>query len=90
MNGTNPLPDLVLTRTCEIAQDRVENIVVELKRPSEVIGADELTQIAKYALAVMRDERFDKPNVSWDFWIIGNTLDEFAESRRNQTGLPFG
>ncbi|MDQ0763893.1 ATP-binding protein [Streptomyces canus] len=89
-DGTNPIPDLVLTRTCEIAQDRVENIVVELKRPSEVIGADELTQIEKYALAVMRDERFNKPNVSWDFWIIGNTLDEFAESRRNQTGLPFG
>ncbi|MET8025734.1 ATP-binding protein [Streptomyces avermitilis] len=89
-DGTNPIPDLVFTRTCEIAQDRVENIVVELKRPSEVIGADELTQIEKYALAVMRDERFNKPNVSWDFWIIGNTLDEFAESRRNQTGMPFG
>jgi hypothetical protein len=38
----------------------------------------------------MRDERFNKPNASWDFWITGNTLDEFAESRRNQTGLPFG
>ncbi|WP_406199966.1 ATP-binding protein [Streptomyces europaeiscabiei] len=89
-DGTNPIPDLVLTRTCEIAQDRVENIVVELKRPSQEIGADELMQIEKYALAVMRDERFNKPNVSWDFWIIGNSLDEFAESRRNQTGLPFG
>jgi hypothetical protein len=89
-DGSNPIPDLVFTRTCEIAQDRVENIVVELKRPSQVIGADELTQIEKYALAVMRDERFNKPNVSWDFWIIGNSLDEFAESRRKQSGLPFG
>ncbi|MEV7138537.1 ATP-binding protein [Streptomyces tauricus] len=89
-DGSSPIPDLVFTRTCEIAQDRVENIVVELKRPSQVIGADELTQIEKYALAVMRDERFNKPNVSWDFWVIGNSLDEFAESRRNQSGLPFG
>jgi hypothetical protein len=89
-DGTNPIPDLVFTRTCEIAQDRVENIVVELKRPSREIGADELMQIEKYALAVMRDERFNKPDVSWDFWVIGSFLDEFVESRRSQTGLPFG
>jgi len=89
-DGTNPIPDLVFSRTCEIAQDRVENLVVELKRPSQTIGSKELTQIEEYALAVTRDERFNKPNVTWDFWIVGNYLDEFAESRRDQVGLPFG
>lgn len=89
-DGTKPIPDLVLTRTAAIAQDRVENLVVELKRPSVVIGSDEVTQIEKYALAVTRDERFNKPNVTWDFWIIGNSLDEFAESRRQQSTMPLG
>lgn len=89
-DGTNPIPDLVLTRTAEIAQDRVENLVVELKRPSATIGATELMQIEKYALAVTRDERFNRPNVTWDFWLIGNKLDEFAESRRKQTAMPHG
>ncbi len=89
-DGSNPIPDLVLSRTSEIAQDRVENLVVELKRPKVVLGSKELMQIEEYALAVTRDERFVKPNVTWDFWIIGNQLDEFVESRRNQTGLPFG
>ncbi len=89
-DGTNPIPDLVLSRTSEIAQDRVENLVIELKRPKAVLGSDELTQIEKYAHAVMRDERFNKPNVKWDFWLIGNRMDEFAQGRRDQSGFPFG
>ncbi len=89
-DGSKPIPDLVLSRTSEIAQDLVENIVVELKRPSVELGSKEMTQIEEYALAVMRDERFNKPNVKWDFWLIGNSLDEFVESRRNQVGFPFG
>jgi len=89
-DGSTPIPDLVLSRTSEVAQDLVENLIVELKRPSVRLTSKELTQIEEYALAVMRDERFNKPNVKWDFWLIGNSLDEFVESRRNQVGFPFG
>ncbi|MEV6241048.1 ATP-binding protein [Lentzea sp. NPDC051838] len=89
-DGTNPIPDLVLSRKSQIAQDRVEMLVIELKRPKVTIGKAEVGQIEEYALAVARDERFQQPNVTWDFWVIGNTIDEYAESRRDQVGLPYG
>ncbi|MBF6241907.1 Uncharacterised protein [Nocardia otitidiscaviarum] len=89
-DGRDVIPDLVLSRTCEIAQDRVENLVVELKRPSVTLTSKETTQIEEYADAVVNDERFQQPNVLWDFWLIGNDIDRITNSKRNQTGLPFG
>ena len=89
-DGTNPIPDLVLSRAHENDSDRVENLVVELKRPSVILGEAELAQISKYALAVTRDERFNRPGVTWDFWLIGNDVDELADERRKQIGLPPG
>ncbi|MFE3229993.1 ATP-binding protein [Nocardia sp. NPDC059228] len=90
IDGSNPIPDLVLARKSQIAQDRVEYLVIELKRPSVRLGSEELTQIEQYAIAIMRDERFNQPNVTWNFWVIGNSIDEYADTRRNQQGLPFG
>jgi hypothetical protein len=54
------------------------------------LTSKEVTQIEEYADAVINDERFMQPNVSWNFWLIGNDLDRVTNAKRNQTGMPFG
>ncbi len=44
------------------------------------IGADEITQAKKYAIAVTSDERFATVDgVRWHFWLVSNSYDEFAK-----------
>lgn len=74
--------DLMLSRaTRRHRADDIEHLVVELKAPRVVIGADEITQAKRYAMAVSRDERFHTVRgVRWCFWIVSNNYDEFARS----------
>jgi hypothetical protein len=68
----------------------LEHLVVELKRPSVSIGRDELQQIEDYAYAVSTDERFNQPNVQWQFWIIGNELHPFVRDKADSPDTPQG
>lgn len=72
--------DLMLSRaTRRYRADEFEHLVVELKAPRVKIGADEINQIRKYALAVRTDERFHSvKGVRWHFWVISNDLDELG------------
>jgi len=74
--------DLMLSRaTRRHRADDIEHLVVELKAPKVKIGADEITQAKRYAMAVSRDERFHTvKGVRWHFWIVSNTYDDFARS----------
>ena len=57
----------------------IENLVVELKAPKVKIGAAEITQAKRYAMAVSGDERFHTvKGVRWHFWILSNSYNEFA------------
>jgi hypothetical protein len=89
-DGSVAIPDLVLSRQVKQHQNALEHLVVELKRPSVDIGADELQQIEDYAFAVASDERFNQPNVTWEFVIVGNNLRGSAERRARQSGRPEG
>ena len=65
----------------------IEHLVVELKAPRVKIGADAITQAKRYAMAVSTDERFDTVDgVTWHFWIISNSYDDFA--RQDMEGGP--
>jgi hypothetical protein len=75
------IPDLVLSRTLEFASREIRHLVIELKRPSVVLGNDELDQLRKYAQAISKDPRFNQSNVRWDFWVIGIDLNDDAKSR---------
>ena len=88
--GKPRIIDLLLGRALRQNREKREHLVVELKRPNVKLGSDELTQIERYALAVTKDPRFDKTDVEWDFLLIGNKWDDFAEQRANQTGKPQG
>jgi hypothetical protein len=78
LDGTEAVPDLVLSRPMQNRDNRLEHLVVELKRPNAKIRRKEQQQIEDYAYAVANDERFNQPNVSWEFWIIGNELDHYV------------
>lgn len=73
--------DLMLSRaTRRHRADDIEQLVVELKAPKVKIGADEITQAKRYAMAVSRDERFHSvKGVRWHFWVVSNSYDDFAK-----------
>lgn len=74
--------DLMLSRaTRRHRANDIEHLVVELKAPRVVIGADEITQAKRYAMAVSKDERFHTvKGVRWHFWIVSNSYDDFARA----------
>ncbi|WP_063910043.1 ATP-binding protein [Herbidospora yilanensis] len=90
LDGTEAIPDLVLSRPLKNRDNRLEHLVVELKRPKVKIGRAELQQIEDYAFAVAQDERFNQPNVHWEFWIIGNELDDYVREEATSPDRPVG
>ncbi|MGH9865745.1 MAG: ATP-binding protein, partial [Candidatus Acidiferrales bacterium] len=72
--------DLMLSRvTRRHRADDIEHLIVELKAPRVKIGADEITQAKRYAMAVSTDERFHTvKGVRWHFWIVSNSYDDYA------------
>ena len=62
-------------------------IVVELKRPSVILGSKELTQVKNYFGVVKNDNRFNSSRIEWEFFLVGNNYnDEIAmelESNQN-------
>jgi hypothetical protein len=62
-DGSDAIPDLVLSRTLETAENKYEHLVVELKRPSHKLMPADIDQLRSYAVAVAEDDRFQQPNV---------------------------
>lgn len=89
VEGHTRIVDLMLSKATHFA-DRRQHLVVELKRPAVKLTQTELGQIANYAVAVSRDDRFKSPDVSWEFWLIGDTMDEVVEELVNRKDSPAG
>lgn len=82
----NDIPDIGLYRQCVTGGgDQFENLVIELKRPSCVIGQEELNQIEKYAVAIEENEYFDKDKTKWKIILLGIRMDKFAAKKVTQT-----
>ncbi len=77
---TRGIVDLMFSRaTRRHRANDIEHLVVELKAPRVNIGADEITQAKRYAMAVSQDERFHTVNgVRWHFWVVSNSYDGYA------------
>jgi hypothetical protein len=71
-DGSDAVPDLVLSRTMQTAENKYEHLVVELKRPSHTLTPD-IDQLRSYAVAVAGDDRFQQPNVQWTYVLVGNS-----------------
>ncbi|SCE01452.1 Histidine kinase-, DNA gyrase B-, and HSP90-like ATPase [Streptomyces sp. TverLS-915] len=75
-DGSRGIVDLMLSRAARHRKGERHHLVVELKRPSLTLGMTEFAQINSYAQAVMNDDRFRDPTVTWDFWLVGNAMDD--------------
>lgn len=89
-DGKVAIPDLVLGRKLQTGKNQFEQLVVELKRPSHRLTGDDLDQLRKYASAITGDERFGQPNVTWEFWLVGNATNDIVDDQRKQPHLPYG
>lgn len=74
-DGTRGRVDLMLSRAARHRKAERHHLVVELKRSNVVLGMTEFAQVSSYAQAVMSDSRFSDPRVTWDFWLVGNAMD---------------
>ena len=91
IDGKVGIVDLMLSRSVPRNRpDDLEHLVVELKAPKVVIGSEEINQIESYAFAVAKDERFKSLNTRWNFWIISNDYDDYAEMKLNQDNFEDG
>ncbi|MGJ5122311.1 ATP-binding protein [Bradyrhizobium oligotrophicum] len=89
--GRPAIVDLMLSCRMPTPTDyERKHLVVELKRPSQPINEDIISQVKKYAKAVASDDRFKAPNVEWDFVAISNSLTRDAEIETRQTGKARG
>lgn len=88
-NGKIGRVDLMLSKTTVWVQ-KPHHLVVELKRPNVRLGMLEFGQLVKYATTVMGDERFRSTEANWDFWLIGNSLDDALRGLTQQPHLPPG
>lgn len=89
-DGSDAIPDLVLSRTLETAENKYEHLVVELKRPAHKLKLEDIDQLRSYAVAVARDDRFQQPNAHWTYILIGNSTESGVDDQREQLGQPFG
>jgi hypothetical protein len=88
--GHRRIVDLMLFRKfASTAESEFEHLVIELKNPRVVLGFDELTQIRNYANRVANDERFDKDQTRWTFYLVGNEIGkEIADDCNQDNRLP--
>jgi hypothetical protein len=89
VGGHTRILDLMLSKA-SFALDRRQHLVVELKRPKIRLTQKELGQITNYAVTVVRDERFQAPTVTWDFWLVGDDTDDVVAELTHKPGQPDG
>lgn len=55
---------------------KIENIVVELKRPNIQLGEIEVSQIKTYMGLIYNESQFNSPDAQWTFILVGNKFDK--------------
>lgn len=65
-----------------------DNIIVELKRPSVVIGMNQFRQIEDYMRFIVEEEQFNSQHRKWKFLLVGKKLDNYIldlqENQKNK------
>ncbi|WP_328494354.1 ATP-binding protein [Streptomyces sp. NBC_00414] len=84
-DGRRGRVDLMLSQAARRGRGERHHLVVELKRPSTVLSMTEFGQINGYAQAVVKADRFRDTAVSWDFWLVGNSMDEGLRQLAHQS-----
>lgn len=58
-----------------------ENIIVELKRPSVVIGKEQYRQIEDYRDIIVKEPKFQSQRRKWTFIVVGKEVDGFIKEQ---------
>ena len=58
-----------------------ENIIVELKRPSVVIGKEQFRQIEDYRDIILKEPKFQSQRRKWTFIVVGKEVDGFIKGQ---------
>lgn len=58
-----------------------ENIIVELKRPSVIIGKSQYDQIEEYIRIIVKEPRFSSELRQWKLFLIGKDVDDWIVDR---------
>lgn len=58
-----------------IGSNEINNIVIELKHPQIRLGEEQLSQVKKYMNVIMKQDRFNADNMTWEFILVGNKFD---------------
>lgn len=94
VDGKQARPDLMFGRAIAgvgpVELDKRRHLVVELKRPMAILDLDHLTQVQRYAQAVLEDQRFNTAAVEWDFLLVGNDMKPELWRASHQTKRPPG
>lgn len=72
------IPDICLWQQYPDREERVENLIVELKRPSCVLSKTELDQIEDYVFKIATNNLFPKEKTKWNFILIAKDYNEFV------------
>lgn len=65
-------------------------LVIELKRPTQKIDLNVISQVKKYAYAIEKDERFRTIPTQWTFWAVSNDMSDDVRIEAEQDGRPIG
>ncbi|KAB2859590.1 MAG: ATP-binding protein [Flavobacteriales bacterium] len=80
-------PDIFMCRkrnipdTHDSEYELEENIMVELKRPTVIIGKEQFRQIDDYLDFIMKEEQFNSQTRRWKFYVISNKVDDYIEKQ---------
>ena len=80
-------PDIFICKQIEVPDSTTneytieENIIVELKRPSVIIGKEQFSQVEDYLRFIKNEPRFNSQLRKWKFIVIGKKVDDFIESK---------
>ncbi len=78
-------PDIFISRKIDIPDlDNIdhtieENIIVELKRPSVIIGKKQFSQIEDYLGYIINEDRFNSQLRNWKFYLVGKSVDDYIK-----------
>ncbi|MBI1836462.1 MAG: ATP-binding protein [Flavobacteriia bacterium] len=78
-------PDIFIARKSEIIDSESndytieENIIVELKRPSVVIGKTQYDQIENYIRFIINEPKFNSELRTWKLILVGKKVDEWIK-----------
>jgi hypothetical protein len=67
-----------------------EFLLIELKRPSLVVGRKELDQLEDYVNAISAQPDFINTSTNWNFYLVSSEYDDVVKERITQENRPAG